>query len=136
MAFAVGAALKVLGVILDEEATALAGPKGVHDRDRTAVRHGTEDGLVALGCSQVSIRRPRLRSADRTSEVALPTYRALHVDRGPGPRDLDSHDGQAVHPALSRRSGAGGHGGRGGQPLHVEIGRVAALRGRHRDRPW
>ncbi len=74
LAFAVGAGLKVLGVILDNEATALAGPKGVHDPDRAAVRHGTEDGLVALGGRQVSIRRPRLRSADRTSEVALPTY--------------------------------------------------------------
>ena len=76
LAFAVGAGLKVLGVLLDKEATALAGPKGVHDPDRAAVRHGTEDGLVALGGRQVSIRRPRLRSADRTSEVALPTYQA------------------------------------------------------------
>jgi len=74
LAFAVGAGLKVLGVILDEEATALAGPKGVHDPGRAAVRHGSEDGLVALGGRQVSIRRPRLRSADRRSEVALPTY--------------------------------------------------------------
>jgi len=77
LAFAVGAGLQVLGVILDNEATALAGPKGVHDPDRTAVRHGTEDGLVALGGRQVSIRRPRLRSADRTAEVPLPTYQAF-----------------------------------------------------------
>jgi putative transposase len=76
LAFAVGTGLRVLGVILDHEATALAGPKGVHDTDRGAVRHGTEDGLVALGGRQVSIRRPRLRSADRTSEVQLPTYQA------------------------------------------------------------
>ena len=40
------------------------------------MRHGTEDGLVSLGGRQVSIRRPRLRSADRTSEVQLPTYQA------------------------------------------------------------
>jgi hypothetical protein len=76
LAFAVGAGLQVLGVILDNEATALAGPKGVHDPGRVAVRHGTEDGLVSLGGRQVSIRRPRLRSADRTQEVQLPTYQA------------------------------------------------------------
>jgi transposase-like protein len=76
LAFAVGAGLKVLGVILEEEATMLAGPKGRHDPERSAVRHGTDDGLVALGGRQVSIRRPRLRSADRATEVTLPTYEA------------------------------------------------------------
>jgi hypothetical protein len=76
LAFAVGTGLKVLGVILDNEASALAGSKGVHDPGRAAVRHGTEDGLVSLGGRQVSIRRPRLRSADRKEEVQLPTYQA------------------------------------------------------------
>jgi putative transposase len=76
LAFAVGAGLKVLDVLLEEEAAQLAGPRGKHNRDRLAVRHGTGDGLVALGGRQVSIRRPRLRSADRASEVALPTYAA------------------------------------------------------------
>src|SRR5664280_858045 len=76
LAFAVGAGLKVLDVLLEEEAAQLAGPRGKHDRDRLAVRHGTEDGLVALGGRQVSIRRPRLRSADRAAEVVLPTYQA------------------------------------------------------------
>ena len=76
LAFAVGAGLKVLDVILEEEAIQLAGPRGIHDPDRAAVRHGAEDGLVALGGRQVSIRRPRLRTADRAAEVALPTYAA------------------------------------------------------------
>ena len=76
LAFAVGAGLKVLDVILEGEATTLAGPRGRHDPDRSAVRHGSTGGLVALGGRQVSIRRPRLRSADRTEEVALPAYEA------------------------------------------------------------
>lgn len=76
LAFAVGTGLKVLDVILEEEATALAGPRGRHDPERTALRHGSDDGLVTLGGRQVSITRPRLRSADRTSEVQLPTYAA------------------------------------------------------------
>lgn len=76
LAFAVGTGLKVLDVILENEATALAGAKGRHDPERTAVRHGSDDGVVALGGRQVSIRRPRLRSADRSAEVVLPTYEA------------------------------------------------------------
>jgi putative transposase len=74
LAFVVGTGLKVLDVLLDNEATALAGPKGRHDPNRTAVRHGTDDGLVTLGGRQVTISRPRLRSADKTAEVQLPTY--------------------------------------------------------------
>ena len=74
LAFAVGAGLQVLGAILDAEVTALAGPKGRHDPQRSAVRHGSDDGLVTLGGRQVSITRPRVRSADGSTEVALPTY--------------------------------------------------------------
>jgi hypothetical protein len=36
LAFAVGAGLQVLGAILDAEVTALAGPKGRHDPQRSA----------------------------------------------------------------------------------------------------
>ena len=64
----------MLGAILDAEVTSLAGPKGRHDPQRSAVRHGSDDGLVALGGRLVSITRPRVRTADRSAEVALPTY--------------------------------------------------------------
>jgi putative transposase len=74
LAFAVGAGLQVLGAILDAEVTALAGPKGRHDPQRSAVRHGSDDGLVTLGGRQVSVTRPRVRSADGSTEVTLPTY--------------------------------------------------------------
>ena len=74
LAFAVGAGLQVLGAILDAEVTALAGPKGRHDPQRSAVRHGSDGGLVTLGGRQVSITRPRVRTADGSTEVALPTY--------------------------------------------------------------
>jgi putative transposase len=74
LAFAVGTGLKVLDVIMDNEATVLAGEKGRHDPNRTAVRHGTDSGLVTLGGRQVSITRPRLRTADKKLEVQLPTY--------------------------------------------------------------
>ncbi|MGH3183484.1 MAG: transposase, partial [Streptosporangiaceae bacterium] len=74
LAFVVSAGLKALDLVLESEATALAGEKGRHDPTRASVRHGNPPGLVALGGRQVSIRRPRLRSADKTAEVRLPTY--------------------------------------------------------------
>ena len=76
LAFVVGTGLKVLDVILEDEATALAGARGRHDPDRTVVRHGSDAGLVTLGARQVSIRRPRLRTVDKTAEVQLPTYQS------------------------------------------------------------
>ena len=74
LAFVVGTGLKVLDVVLESEATALAGERGRHDPERTAVRHGTDAGLVTLGGRQIPIERPRLRTADSTGEVQLPTY--------------------------------------------------------------
>ena len=74
LAFAVGTGLKVLDVLLEDDASALAGPRGRHDPERTAVRHGYDAGEVTLGGRRLPITRPRLRSADRSSEVQLPTY--------------------------------------------------------------
>jgi putative transposase len=74
LALAVGAGLQVMQVLMDESVTALAGPKGTHDAERAAVRHGTEAGSVVLGGRQVPMRRPRVRTADKTAEVAVPAY--------------------------------------------------------------
>jgi hypothetical protein len=49
LALAVGTDLQVMGVLLEESVTALAGPKGRHDPGRTAVRHGHDEGSVTLG---------------------------------------------------------------------------------------
>ena len=74
LALAVGAGLQVMHVLMEESVIALAGPKGRHDPTRIAVRHGTEDGSVALGGRQIPVRRPRVRTADKTSELAVPAY--------------------------------------------------------------
>jgi hypothetical protein len=74
LALAVGAGLQVMQVLMDESVTALAGPRGKHDPDRAAVRHGTGDGSVVLGGRQVPVRRPRVRTADRSAEVPVPAY--------------------------------------------------------------
>ncbi len=74
LALAVGTGLQVMGVLLEESVTALAGPKGRHDPDRTAVRHGHEEGSVTLGGRRVPVRRPRVRSADGACELFVPAY--------------------------------------------------------------
>src|SRR5665213_2337578 len=74
LALAVGTGLQVMHAILEESVTDLCGPKGRHDAERIAVRHGTEDGSVVLGGRKVPVRRPRVRSTDGSGEVAIPAY--------------------------------------------------------------
>ncbi|HUZ42038.1 MAG TPA: transposase, partial [Acidimicrobiales bacterium] len=74
LALCVGTGLQVMDALLEESVTALCGPKGRHDPNREAVRHGHEDGSVALGGRKVSVRRPRVRSADSARELEIPAY--------------------------------------------------------------
>src|SRR5450759_3652586 len=46
LALAVGVGLQVMQAVMDDNVTALCGPKGRHDPDRTAVRHGDKAGNV------------------------------------------------------------------------------------------
>jgi putative transposase len=74
LALAVGAGLQVMYAMMDADVTALAGPKGRHRPDRAVVRHGSEDGSVTLGGRRVAVRRPRVRAADGSGEVVVPSY--------------------------------------------------------------
>src|SRR5512132_1322875 len=74
LALAVGAGLQVLGTMMEESVTALAGPKGRHDPDRAAVRHGHEQGSVTLGGRRVGVQRPRVRAADGSGELPVAAY--------------------------------------------------------------
>jgi len=77
LALAVGTGLQVLEVMLDEDVARLVGPRGRHNPDRAAVRHGSESGQVTLGGRRVRVRRPRVRTADGTRELPVPTYQAF-----------------------------------------------------------
>ena len=74
LALAVGAGLQVMQTLMDADVTALAGPKGKHDQGRIAVRHGREHGSVSLGGRRVPVTRPRVRAADGTGELSIPSY--------------------------------------------------------------
>jgi putative transposase len=74
LALAVGAGLQVLQTLMEESVTTLAGPKGKHNPDRTAVRHGHEHGSVTLGGRRVGVQRPRVRAADGSGELPVAAY--------------------------------------------------------------
>jgi putative transposase len=74
LALAVGTGLQVMQVLMEADVTGMAGPKGRHDPGRTAVRHGHERGSVTLGGRRVAVSRPRVRAADGSGELPVPTY--------------------------------------------------------------
>jgi putative transposase len=74
LALAVGAGLQVMAQLMEADVTAACGPRGKHDPDRAATRHGTEAGSVTLGGRRVPARRPRVRASDGSGEVPVPAY--------------------------------------------------------------
>ena len=71
LALSVSVGLGVLAELMEEELNEVVGPKGRWNRERTAVRHGQEDGEVTLGGRRVGVKRPRARTAEGESEVPL-----------------------------------------------------------------
>ena len=78
LALAVGAGLQVMQQLMDADVSAVCGPKGKHNADRSAVRHGTERGSVTLGGRRVPVRRPRVRTVDGSSELPVPSYEVFN----------------------------------------------------------
>src|SRR2546426_7123766 len=75
MELAVSSGLTILTTMLEEDRTAICGPRYQHQMDRSAVRAGTVPSEVVLGGRKVAIRRPRVRR-DGT-EVPLPTFQVM-----------------------------------------------------------
>ena len=69
----VAAGMAVMQAMFQAEVDAVVGPKGRHNPDRTAVRHGAENGSVTLGGRRVPVTRPRARTTDGL-EVPLASY--------------------------------------------------------------
>ena len=68
--------LEVVRQLLEADVTAQAGPKGTHNPDRTAYRHGTGKTPVVMGGQKARIQRPRVRSKEGV-ELQLPTLSAF-----------------------------------------------------------
>ena len=74
LALAVSTGLQVMTAMFEEDVTRLCGPGGKHNPDRAGYRHGSEAGSVTLGGRRVPVSRPRVRAADGSSELHLPSY--------------------------------------------------------------
>lgn len=64
--------LEVVRQMLEADVVTQAGPKGVHNPNRSAYRHGTEATRVVMGGKKIPVERPRIRSKDG-GELPLPT---------------------------------------------------------------
>ena len=71
LALAVGAGLQVMAQLMEADVAAACGPRGKHDPQRAATRHGTEAGSVTLGGRRVPITRPRVRGTDGSGELGV-----------------------------------------------------------------
>src|SRR5256885_1821255 len=71
LALSVGVGLGVVHELMELEVEEVVGPKGKHDPDRVAVRHGHEAGSMTLGGRRVPVRRPRVRTADDERELPV-----------------------------------------------------------------
>jgi hypothetical protein len=89
LAIAVGAGLQVMAAMMAADVEALCGPRGRHDPDRTAIRHGSEAGSVALGGRRVPMRRPRVRAADGSGECSIASYEAFNGSEALGRKAME-----------------------------------------------
>ena len=76
LAMSVAAGMAVMQALFDTEVEQIVGPRGRHDAERTAVRHGREHGSVELGGRRVEVTRPRVRGTDGAE---------VHLDRAMSP---------------------------------------------------
>jgi putative transposase len=73
LAMSVAAGMAVMAAMFEAEIAEVCGPKGKHDANRAAVRHGQGRGSVTLGGRRVAVDRPRARTLDG-HEVPLASY--------------------------------------------------------------
>jgi putative transposase len=82
LALSVGVGLGVVHELMEAEVEEVVGPKGKWKADRTAKRHGHEDGSMTLGGRRVQVSRPRIRTVDDEHELPVETYQYF-ADRDP-----------------------------------------------------
>jgi transposase-like protein len=74
LALAVGAGLQVMTALMEQDVAAACGPRGKHDPQRSATRHGHGAGSVTLGGRRVPVTRPRMRATDGSGELPVAAY--------------------------------------------------------------
>src|SRR5207244_9013343 len=84
LALSVGVGLGVVHELMELEVQEVVGPRGKHDSDRVAKRHGHENGSMTLGGRRVEVNRPRMRTVNDEHELPVATY-GHFADRDPLP---------------------------------------------------
>jgi hypothetical protein len=74
LALSVGVGLGVLEELMTEEVEEVCGPRGRHNPERVAYRHGSDGGEVTLGGRRAGVMRPRMRSKDGREELPVRTF--------------------------------------------------------------
>jgi transposase-like protein len=74
LALSVSAGLAVIDAIVEDEVAAVCGPKGKHDSNRVATRHGSESAKLKFAGQNVDVRKPRARSMRGGGEVRLVSW--------------------------------------------------------------
>ena len=83
LALSVSVGLGVVHSLMEREVDEVVGPKHrAVTPDRTAKRHGHEDGSMTLGGRRVRVSRPRMRTADDEHELPVRSYEYF-ADRDP-----------------------------------------------------
>ncbi|WP_455432618.1 hypothetical protein [Streptosporangium canum] len=77
LALAVQSGLAVMFALLEEDVIALCGPRGKHNPERTAVRHGHDAGSVVLGGRRLPGRGVLQRHAQARRHQFLPSPRGV-----------------------------------------------------------
>ena len=108
--------------------------EGRHNPGRAGYRHGSEAGSVTLGGRRVPVTRPRVRAADGSGELHLPSYDLFSSTGILGPMALE----KMLAGLSSRRYRAGlepaGQAVEETAAATSKPGGVAPVRGRDRDR--
>ncbi len=120
LALSVGVGLRVVHELMEAEVSEVVGPKGKHNAQRTAKRHGHERGSMTLGGRRVEVSRPRVRSVDDAQELPVATYEYF-ADRDPLARAVMDR----MLAGVSTRKFA-----RVGEPVGEEVEQAASATGK------
>ena len=88
--FCTAVGIQALMTMMNQDVEAIAGPKGRHDPNRTAYRHGLQATTIPMGNQRLTIERPRARSIDTNRELPIPSYETF------------ANDAQLLEAALNR----------------------------------
>ena len=126
LTLAVGSGLQVMGRLMETDVSAACGPRGKHNPNRTATRHGTGAGSVALGGRRMPVRRPRVRLVEGIGEVPVPAYEVFNSTELLGKMSME----KMLAGLSTRRYPIGPGAGRRAGDRVVEVGRRRSRRSR------